>query len=202
MLAVDLSDPTQLQALENRARSFNSPIDLLVNSAGIGTVGKYHELPLEKEQQQVSVNIVALMRLTHAALVQMVPRRQGKILNISSLSAVVPEPNMATYAGTKAFVTSFGESLHEELRGTGITVTTVHPGFTRTEFQERAGMQSKVQDVPSFVWMTAYEVANKALKAAENGTVFHAPGFYTIVGAMLNVMPRWLKRYIMLKMKG
>lgn len=201
VLALDLMDPSQLKQAEARAGSTTEPIDLLVNNAGMGTNGLFHELPIDGEQREIELNVVALSRLTHAALAQMVPSRQGAILNISSISALMPGPRMATYAATKAFVSSFSESLHLELRDTGVTVTVVHPGFTKTEFQLRAGMADKVADVPSRMWMTAGQVAEYALAAARKGRVFYAPGWYDAFASLLSVIPRSLKRSLSTNMK-
>lgn len=201
VLAVDLMDPSQLAQVEARASSTKNPVDLLVNNAGMGTNGLFHELPIAGEQREIELNVVALSRLTHAALAQMVPAGRGTILNISSISGLMPGPRMATYAATKAFVSSLSESLSLELRGTGVTVTAVHPGFTKTEFQERAGMQDMVADVPSRMWMTAGQVAAYALAAAQKGRVFYAPGWYDLFASVLNCIPRSVKRSMSTNMK-
>lgn len=201
VLAADLLDPSQLLCVEERLRNSANAIDLLVNNAGFGTNGKFHELPVGGEQREITLNVVALVRLTHAALEQMTPRKRGTILNMSSISGLLPGPRMATYAATKAYVTSFSESIHEELRGTGVSVTVAHPGFTRTEFQQRAGMQDKVDGVPSLLWMSAGEVARQSLLSAQRGQVFSAPGGYRIVTRVLGILPRGLKRSLSRQMK-
>lgn len=200
-LAADLSDYSQLLHVEERARSAGNRVDLLVNNAAFGTNGVFHELPVENEQREIELNVIALMRLTHAALGQMAPRRRGAILNISSFSALLPGPRMATYAATKAYVTSFTESIHQELRGSGISVTAMHPGFTRTEFQQRAGMQTMVDGVPSLLWMSAEQVARYSLLAAQQGKVFAAPGWYRTVTRVLEALPRGAKRLLSSQMK-
>jgi uncharacterized protein len=194
---VDLTDPAQLLRIEQRVRDAARPIDLLVNNAGMGKLGTFHDLAVDVEQAVISLNVIALMRLTHAALEQMVPRRSGTILNISSMSGLLPGPKTATYAATKAFVTTFSESIYEELRGTGVSVTASHPGYTRTEFQHRAGMQKQLADVPASMWMSSEEAARQSLRAAEKRKVFHVTGransfFANFVG----VLPRSLKRSI------
>lgn len=201
VLAADLLDPSQLACVETRVRRLAEPIDLLVNNAAFGTNGLFHELSIGDEQREIALNVVAPVRLTHAALGRMKQSRRGTILNISSISGLLPGPRMATYAATKAYVSSFTESLHEELRGTGVSVTAVHPGFTRTEFQQRAGMQEKVDPVPSMLWMSASRVAADALSAAQKKKVLSAPGGYGFVAGVLGILPRSVKRVLSRHMK-
>ena len=104
----------------------------------------------------------------------MVARRAGGVLNVSSIAGMQPTPRNATYGATKAFVTSFTQSVHEELRGTGVRATVVCPGFTRTEFQVRAGIDSS--RVPGFLWQSAEAVAAGALDALERGRAVYVPG--------------------------
>ena len=113
-----------------------------MNNAGFGTFGKFAELPIEREEQEILLNVVAVTRLTHAALPGMVERREGGVINVASIAAYQPTPGNATYGATKAFVSSFTQAVHEELKGTGVKCMVLSPGFTRTEFQERAGIDS------------------------------------------------------------
>src|SRR5258708_17362233 len=136
VLVADLTDEAQLAAVEARARQ----VDLLVNNAGFGTFGPFHSLDIETELREINLNVIALVRLTHAAASAMVERGRGGILNVSSLAGFQPGPSNATYGPTKAFVTSFTEAVHEELKGTGASVTVLCPGFTHTEVQERANV--------------------------------------------------------------
>ena len=140
MLPADLTDPEQLQTVEDRCHDDDAPIDVLVNNAGFGTFGPFHTLDLDTEVREIQLNVVALVRLTHAAATEMVPRGKGGILNVSSLAGFQPGPSNATYGATKAFVTSFTEAVHEELKGTGVSVTVLCPGFTRTGFQAAANV--------------------------------------------------------------
>jgi uncharacterized protein len=137
LLPADLTDDDGLQAVEARLRQVDAPIDLLVNNAGVGQVGDFVDLDVDGAQQQIELNILAPVRLAHAALPGL-RDRGGGILNVSSISANQPVPRMATYAATKAFLTSWSESLHEELRGSGVHVTALAPGFTRTGFVDAA----------------------------------------------------------------
>ena len=111
-----------------------------MNNAGAGGHGAYAALPVDDVEAMVRLNLLAPVRLTSAALPVMVARGRGGIVNVSSISGEQPIPFVATYAATKAFLTSLSESLHEELRGKGVAVTAVLPGFTRSEFHDRADM--------------------------------------------------------------
>jgi uncharacterized protein len=193
VLVADLTDENALASVEARLTDTARPIDTLVNNAGFGTNGLLHELDVDTETRQIGLNVVALVRLTHAALGPMVARRDGGILNVSSLAGMQPTPRNATYGATKAFVTSFTQSVHEELRGTGVRATVVCPGFTRTEFQVRAGIDSS--RVPGFLWQSADEVAAGALDALEKGRAVYVPGTLNRVTAgLVSVLPDALTR--------
>lgn len=139
VLPADLTADDGVAAVERRLAA--GDIDLLVNNAGLGSVGEFAELPLAREVEQVDLNVRALMRLTHAALRSMVPRESGAILNVASMAGFQPVPYNATYAATKAFVLNFSEAIHEEAKPHGITVTCLCPGPVRTEFQRVAGIK-------------------------------------------------------------
>jgi short-subunit dehydrogenase len=191
VLAADLTDPAGLARVEERLRS--DPPDLLVNNAGFGTVGRFAELDLETEEGEIRLNVLALMRLTHVLVPTLIERGRGGIINVSSLAGESPGPFMATYAGTKAFVTTFTESLAEELRGTGVHVQAVLPGFTKTEFQARAGVNDSA--VPGFAWLTAEEVVDASLAALEKGQVLCVPGAgYRALATAQKLIPRGLMR--------
>lgn len=152
----------------------DSTIDLLVNNAGFGTLGPFAKLNLDHEMDEIELNVVAMVRLAHAAVQAMVSRRHGAIINVASLAAFQPAPYNATYGATKAYIKSFTESLSEELRDTGVRTQVLCPGFTRTEFQERAGLNTT--RIPEFAWMTAEAVIKKSLDALDRGTVVCVPG--------------------------
>ena len=135
VLPADLADAGELALVEKRAAE---GVDLLVNNAGFGTTGRFHELPLDKEDEEIRLNVTAVMRLSHAALPSMLAKGSGGIINVSSIAGFQPAPGNATYCGTKAFVTSFTQALAEEVRGTGVRVQVVAPGATKTEWQMRA----------------------------------------------------------------
>src|SRR5262249_10893759 len=142
-------------------------LDLLVNNAGFGTTGTFVELDPEREEEEIRLNVIALSRLTRAALPALIARGRGAVINVSSMAAFQPAPHNATYGATKAFVNSFTESLYEEVRGTGVRLQALCPGFTRTEFQNRAGIDAS--GIPGFAWMSAEAVVDASMAALARG---------------------------------
>ncbi len=161
VLPADLSDPEATARVAQRVEAEEAPVDLVVNNAGFGAVAPLVELSVESQQRMIAVNIAALAHLSQVAAKTFVPRGEGGILNVSSIAGFVPAASSATYNATKAFVTSFTESLHEELRGTGIKVSALCPGLTRTEFQDRADFDSS--SLPDVLWQSAEAVAAAGL---------------------------------------
>ena len=195
VIAADLTDPAQLATIEARLADRDRPIDLLVNNAGFGTNGRFADLDRDTETREIALNVVALVRLTHAGLAPMLARGHGGVLNVASLAGGQPTPGNATYGATKAFVSSFTQSLHEELRGTALKITVVCPGFTRTEFQERAGFDSS--KVPGFLWQSAETVAAGALAALGQNRAVYVPGALNRVTAgVVSVLPDALTRRV------
>jgi uncharacterized protein len=195
VIVADLADPAQLATVERRLADRARPIDLAVNNAGFGTYGDFASLDLDGETREIAVNVTALVRLTHAALGGMLGRGQGAVLNVSSVAGLQATPGNATYGATKAFVASFGEAVYGELAGTGVTLTTVLPGFTRTEFQARAGIAGR--QIPGVAWQSAEEVATLALDAAAAGKPWFVPGTLNKVAvAATTPLPRGLRRRV------
>jgi uncharacterized protein len=193
VLVADLTVADDLGRVEARCADTAKPVDLLVNNAGFGTAGTFTELDIDTEDREIRLNVVALVRLTHAALGAMVARGRGGVINVSSLASYQPGPYNATYAATKAFVTSFGHAVHEEVKGKGVTVTTVCPGFTRTEFQERAGLRS--DGGPNFLWQGPEPVVDAALKAHRRRAAVSIPGLHNRVAAAFSgTLPAGLTR--------
>jgi short-subunit dehydrogenase len=194
VVAADLAHSAGLRAVEAMIAT-GGAVDLLVNNAGFGTIGPFAALDPSREEEEVRLNVVALLRLTRAALPGMIRRNTGAVINVSSLAAFQPGPNNATYAATKAFVNSFTESLSEELRGSGVRVQVLCPGFTRTEFQERAGIDTS--RIPSFAWMSAEAVVDASLAALSRGTVVCIPGFGNqLLASAVAATPRPLVRRV------
>lgn len=198
VLAADLEDGAGLARVEERVRAADRPVDLLVNNAGYGHGGAFVDGPADVHEGMIRLNVLALVRLTHAALPGMIARGSGTVLNISSVAGFQPLPYSATYAATKAFVTSFGESVAEEVRSAGVTVTTSCPGFTRTGFQARSGIGEAGDDrIPRFAWMTADAVAGATLDAARRGDPLCVPGTgYKALVAVSRPAPLWLRRRV------
>ena len=195
LLPADLTTATGLAAVVERVSDANRPIDLVVNNAGFGTSGLFHTLDPDRLADEIALNVAALTRLSRAALGAMVPRGAGYLLNVGSIVGFQPAPKLAVYAATKAYVTSLTESLHEEVRGTGVHVTLLSPGVTRTEFQSVSNTDSYTNRYPSFVWMTADEVAEAGLRDVAKGRALAVPGALnkTMVAAS-SITPRGLAR--------
>ena len=198
VIVADLSTTDGVAQVEARITdSSKTPIDLVVNNAGFGSSGLMHEIDLERLSREIGVNILALTRLSHAAIKAMVPNGRGYLLNVSSVASFQPGPGSTVYSATKAYVTSFTEALHEELRGTGVRVTALCPGFTRTEFSEVSGTNSIASQVPNFAWLEATDVAREGLRAVTRGKALCIPGaLYKGVSAFSNSSPRSLVRRI------
>jgi short-subunit dehydrogenase len=195
VLAADLTQQDELAGVERRIEEHPS-LDLLVNNAGFGTVGPFAESDARREEEEIRLNVLALMRLARAALPGMLARGRGEIVNVSSLAGFYPGPYTATYNATKAYVTSFSESLAGELRGTPLRVQSLCPGFTRTEFQERAGVDTS--RIPGFAWMSAAEVVDASLAGLARGDVVVIPGgVYKALHAGTSWLPRALLRRVM-----
>lgn len=188
VLGADLAHGDDLERVALRLTATEAPVDLLVNNAGFGFVGPYPDLPYEGERDVVAVNVVAVHRLSHAAASAMTRAGGGAILNIASVAGYLPSAGSATYAATKAFVNSFSESLHQDLLGAGVSVTCVCPGFTRTEFQQRADYDGS--DIPAFLWQDADDVAKAALRAAARGDArIVTGGLNKVAVGLLKVVP-------------
>jgi uncharacterized protein len=194
-LPADLLSAEGLAAVDSRLRDTDHPIDLLVNNAGFGTFGRFAELDVDREVQEIELNVVALVRLTSAALAAMEARGHGAIVNLASLAAYQPAPQSATYAATKAFVHSFTNAVHEEARGSGVHVMVVCPGYTHTEFHDRAGLGDT--ELPEFVWQSAQQVVDAALRDLERGRGTSIPGpLNQALAAFSSVAPAGVTRRV------
>lgn len=190
----DLADPEAVAGVAELVAA-DVDIDLVVNNAGFGVSAPFAETEVERELGMIDVNVRALTRLSHAAATAMVARGRGGILNISSVAGYAPTPDTAVYGATKAYVTSFSQALHTELKDTGVHVACVAPGFTRTEFQDRAAYDTS--RLPGFLWQTADEVAEAAVDAVGANKALVVPGLLnrTLVGSV-KPLPAWLQRRV------
>jgi short-subunit dehydrogenase len=132
----------------------------------------------------VELNCLALLDLQTVYLPRMVERRRGAVINIASTAAFQPLPGSATYAASKAFVLSLSEAVHEELKGTGVTLTAICPGPVKTEFMDVAGLSGAEEQLPGMFWMSAESVAKAAVEAAEGGKRAIVPGLLNRAGAI------------------
>ena len=200
VLVADLADATALSAVEQRLAAAPA-IDLLVNNAGFGYQGPFHELDASEAMAVVDVNVAAVHGLARAAAPSMVAAGRGGILNVSSMAGFTATPGGATYSATKAFVTSLSESLHGELRHHGVHVTALCPGFTRTEFQRRADYDTS--SIPDRAWQTATEVATAGLRGVEKNRPVVVPGALNKIGAgVINTLPAGLRRRVVARLSG
>jgi uncharacterized protein len=160
--------------LEKALDAAGIQVDLLVNNAGAGHTGRFHEEPADRLTAMVDLNVRAVVALTRRFLPPMVARGRGAVLNVASMSAFQPVPYLATYAATKAFLLSFTEALAVELAGTGVKVQALCPGNIPTGFQKVAGTEAvPFSRTPP---MSAAEVADRSLRALEDGGVVVVPG--------------------------
>lgn len=197
VIAADLGDRASLRAVEDRLRA-GPPIDLLVNNAAVTTFGAFASADIDAELAQVEVNVIAPLRLAHAALPAMRRQGRGAIVMVSSLDALLPMPHHATYAGTKAFLNHVSEALDAELAGSGVSVTTVLPGFVRTDMTRTAGLTADaVSRVPAPLLLEPDQVAREAIEAAASGRSLVVPGrVYTLWATIVRLLPRPARRRI------
>lgn len=159
-------------------------LDYLVNNAGFGTTGYFTDSNLQKQLDMVSVHIDATLRLSHAALPGMIARGSGAIVNVASVSAFGPMPHTPVYSATKAALVNFSIGLQAELRGTGVRVQALCPGFTRTHFHDGEDFKGFRQEkLPAFMWLRAEDVVRDSLRALRvGGPVVAVPGWFYRLG--------------------
>lgn len=194
VLVADLTTEDGLGAVESRLAA--GDVDLLVNNAGFGTTGLLAEVETDRMLREIALDVTAVARLTRAVLPGMLAAGRGGILNVSSVVGFFPTPKMATYAGSKAFVTAFTESVAEEVKGRGVLVSALCPGLTRTEFQEVAH-DAQPRNLPSFAWQSPEQVAEAGLKGLEAGKVVVVPGLHNqALSAAIQFTPRSVLRKV------
>jgi len=184
VVTADVSDAKGRRRLIAAVEERGLTVEVLVNNAGFGSGGRFTRLDAEKETEMVRTNCEAVVALTRHYLPQMADRGQGAVLNLASLIAFQPVPFQATYGASKAFVLSFTDALHEEMRGTGVTVTAACPGPVRTEFGEAGGFGGADERIPDALWLDAGRVARDALRALERGDRITVPGPHNQIAAL------------------
>jgi short-subunit dehydrogenase len=182
----DLAVEEQIQNLLGSIEDEKLPLDFLINNAGLGDLGAFATIDREKLDRIMLVNMVALTRLTRGLLPSMIARNLGAILNVGSSAGFLPMANFATYAATKAYVTSFSEALRSEVRGQGINVTTLCPGPVRTEFTEVAHRNSRDDRAfgPALVHVSIEKVVASALRGVEKNRPIVIPGALMKLGML------------------
>ena len=189
VMAADLAKPRAAQKLFTEIEARELEVDVLINNAGFGAFGAFHESELLREQGMMQVNMVALTELTYLLVQGMVQRGNGKILNVGSVAGFFPGPLQAVYFASKAYVNSFSQALAAELKGTGVTVTVLCPGPVATEFQETSDMQH----VKGFEFAASGEsVARRGYKAMNRGELvaFNDPKMRVLMDGVLPFLPR------------
>lgn len=169
VIAKDLNKESAAEEIFETTRSAGITVNYLINNAGFGGLGKFHERKWDDDRSMIQVNILALTTLTRLYLNEMVKRNEGKILNVSSTAALMPGPLQAVYYASKAFVTSFSNALSEELADTKITVSVLMPGATETEFAQTSGM--KKTPLFSAKTATAESVAKQGYEGMLKGDI-------------------------------
>lgn len=194
-MVVDLGTKAGQHAVMERISQADSPIDLVVNNAGFGSGGAFHTLDADRLGDEVELNVTALTKISNAALAAMTRRRRGYLLNVSSVASFQPSPGLAVYAATKAYVTSLTEALHEEMRGTGVHVSALCPGLTKTEFQEKSNTTAYEAKFPDAVWTSVESVAEAGLRGVAKNRVIIVPGLlYKGLVTTSDLLPRSLSR--------
>ncbi|HEU5427772.1 MAG TPA: SDR family oxidoreductase [Actinocrinis sp.] len=190
-LSADLSTTAGRAKVEARLRGEGAsedapPIDILVNNAGFGMGHGFLKSTVEEEETLLDVHIRATMRLTHVALPGMIERGRGAVINVASVAAFAPR---GTYSAAKAWIVMFSESVAAEVRGSGVRCMALCPGFTHTEFHQRAEIETG--DIPGWMWLKADDVVKTALRDLRRGVPVSIPGAqYKALTAASRYVPR------------
>lgn len=188
VLAADLTKPAELGLVEQRLADRDRPVEVLVNNAGFGQKKPFWANTIEQEELQLDLLVRVVLRLTHAAVLPMIERGSGAVINVSSVSGWMQR---GSYSAHKAWVTNFSEGLAIELHAKGIAVMALCPGFVHTEFHQRMGMDKTI--VPSFMWLNADELVDAAWVDLMRGKPVSIPSLrYKIAVAGARYVPRTL----------
>lgn len=189
VLAADLAESADRGKVAERLAG---GVDVLVNNAGFGTAGEFWTADPALLQAQLDVNVTAVMQLTRAALPPMLDAGSGTVINVASVAGLLSGRG-STYSASKAWVVSFTEGLAGGLQGTGVSVHAVCPGYVRTEFHDRAGID--MASLPSFMWLEVDDVVAETLADVARGKVISVPGVqYKVLVAATRMLPRSLAR--------
>ena len=176
IIIAELSEEKDLRKLL-KVIANHDDIHVLINNAGFGSGKEFSKCDINCHMQMLQVHVIAALKLVHAVLPQMISRKEGTIINVSSLGAFMPAPGSSIYSATKLFLKSFTESLYMEVSRYGIKLLCLCPGFTHTDFHERRVNGNVPKNNGIIRWMEADEVVEKCLKSLEKGKVVYVPGF-------------------------
>lgn len=196
IIAADLTKEDGLAAAETAIRE-SPDLELLVNNAGFGTLGRFWETDLHGQEQMHRLHVMAMMRLTHAALKAMVPRDRGGVINVSSVAAFGQTEGNVSYCATKTWANAFTQGLDIELNGirSQVKVQALCPGFTMSEFHDVIGVNRA--NIPGFLWMQADAVVDASLRGLDRGDVIVIPGaIYRIGSALMRHTSHSMKKRI------
>lgn len=200
-LAADLATDDGCSAVEERLRDETRPVDLLVNNAGFSLNTPFVRSTLDGERRLLRVNVEAVMRLTLAVLPGMVARGHGGVINVSSVAGFFAAMPGSTYPATKAWVTNFSQSVALSVRRKGVRVMAVCPGYVRTEFHSRAGID--MSRIPSWLWLDVDTVVRAALADLRRGVVVSVPTWrYKLVVALGRLAPLKLQERVARDTRG
>ena len=188
VITADLAEPDCPQSIFDQVSRLGEPVHILINNAGFGFQRPMLNIPMAEQMGMVDVNVRSLLALTRLFAEPMAERGEGWILNVASVSAWFPIPGMATYAASKSFVQTLGRALHEEWKPAGITVTTLSPGGTRTEFSSKA--RDSLDPNLEKAMMPADTVAAAGLRALARGRAVAVPGWhYKLLTTLVRCLP-------------
>ena len=200
VIAADLSESDSAARLVGEVERLGFAVDTLINNAGFGLVGRFAELPLERQREMIDLNVATLTELAYLVLPAMIERGRGAILNLASTAAFQPGPYFGVYFATKAYVLSFTEALHQELKGSGVRVSALCPGPTATEFGGVAGFKSARFN--RFA-ADARSVVRAGLAGLDRNKAVVVPGLMNKAGAQSSrLIPRAAMRRIVARLKG
>lgn len=201
VICSDLATTDGVDHISQQLREHGIDIDTLVNNAGMGALGKFAELSIDRQTDMLMLNVVALTRLTRALLPSMIERGRGGVLNVGSIAAYQAGPNMSVYYASKAYVLSFTEGLREELADTGLHVTCLEPGPTESSFGEDSGMGKL--DMFSSSTMSAKTVAKAGYEGYRDNEDVVIPGWKNrLMVTSTGFLPRFATRKLVGKLQG
>jgi short-subunit dehydrogenase len=198
VLSADLSTDSGCARVAARIGQLDKPVETLINNAGFGLYQAFGKASLADEERLLDLNVRSVLRLTYAAVGAMKPRGRGEIINVSSVAGFLPRGAAASYAAGKAWVTSFSEGISLLLAGSGVNITAVCPGFTHTEFHQRA--EADMTGMPTWLWLNADQVVAEGLADARKGKPISVPSKrYKAIVQLVRFVPRPAVRRAMVR---